>query len=198
MQGPEPADRPEAGRPVRTSGEPAAAAAGDGNVPARRSGEGPRALAGDDAENPRPIGGRAPENPRPIGEAEPPPAGGGDEPSPAGGGDEPSMPDYRGAPLDAERGPGLGCFWLQVVILTILLILTPITVVLAFPPWVSATLLILSLVVLLFVGQTTIFLLRLVAADRRSRRRPRSPSARKTVGMLEADEREERRGDDGA
>ncbi|MEA2622604.1 MAG: hypothetical protein QOH61_1514, partial [Chloroflexota bacterium] len=38
---------------------------------------------------------------------------------------------------------------------------------------------------LLFAGQTVIFLLRLVAADRRTRRVPRSTAARKTVGMLE-------------
>ena len=49
----------------------------------------------------------------------------------------------------------------------------------------SAVLLIVTLLLLLFAGQTVIFLLRLVAADRRSRRVPRSESARKTVGMLE-------------
>ena len=46
-------------------------------------------------------------------------------------------------------------------------------------------LLILTLILLLFTGQTVIFLLRLVAADKRSRRTPRSATARKTVGMLE-------------
>ena len=97
----------------------------------------------------------------------------------------PVMPVYKGEPLDAERGPGLGCFWLQVGILAILLILTPLTVVWAFPPWISAALLIVTLVVVLFAGQTVIFLLRLVAADRRTRRRPLAPGARATVGMLE-------------
>jgi hypothetical protein len=95
------------------------------------------------------------------------------------------MPKYKGEPLDAERGPGLGCFWLQVVVLAVLLVLTPLTVVWAAPSWLSAALLIASLVVLFFVGQTTIFLLRLVAADRRSRRRPLDPGARRTVGQLE-------------
>ena len=95
-------------------------------------------------------------------------------------------PMYKGAPLDAEAGPGLGCFWIQVITLVALLILTPLTVILAFPSWVSAALLILSLAILFFVGQTSIFLLRLVAADRRAARRvPRSAAARKTVGMLE-------------
>ena len=42
-----------------------------------------------------------------------------------------------------------------------------------------------TLVLLLFAGQTVIFLLRLVAADRRTRRTPQAPTARKTVGMIE-------------
>jgi hypothetical protein len=95
---------------------------------------------------------------------------------------DPAMPEYKGAPLDAERGPGLGCFWIQIVLLIALLILTPLSVLWAWPSMVSAALLILSLVLLFFVGQTMIFLLRLVAADRRSRRRPLAPTARKTVG----------------
>ena len=100
---------------------------------------------------------------------------------------DPAMPEYKGAPLDAERGPGLGCFWIQIVLLVALLILTPLSVLWAWPSMVSAALLILSLVLLFFVGQTMIFLLRLVAADRRTRRRPLAPTARKTVGDLEAD-----------
>jgi hypothetical protein len=70
-------------------------------------------------------------------------------------------------------------------VLGVLLVLTPLSVVWLAPSWLSATLLIASLVVLFFVGQTTIFLLRLVAADRRSRRHPLSDSARRTVGQLE-------------
>ncbi len=97
----------------------------------------------------------------------------------------PQMPEYKGAPLDADRGPGLGCFWIQVFLLVALLVLTPLSVVWAWPSMVSAALLILSLVLLFFVGQTMIFLLRLVAADRRSRRRPLAPTARPTVGDLE-------------
>ena len=100
---------------------------------------------------------------------------------------DPAMPDYKGAPLDSERGPGLGCFWTQIVLLVALLVLTPLSVFWAWPSMVSAALLILSLVLLFFTGQTMIFLLRLVAADRRSRRRPLAPTARKTVGDLEED-----------
>jgi hypothetical protein len=103
------------------------------------------------------------------------------EAAPAG-----DLPNYKGAPLDPDRGPGLGCFWIQVVVLVTFLILTPLTVTWAWPSWISALMLVIVLVLLLFVGQTTIFLLRLVAADRRTaRRRPMSPTARKTVGDLE-------------
>lgn len=94
-------------------------------------------------------------------------------------------PIYKGEPLDSERGPGLGCFWIQAITLGVLLIVTPLTVALAWPPLISAALLIVTLILLLFTGQTVIFLLRLVAADKRGRRTPRSASARKTVGMLE-------------
>jgi hypothetical protein len=94
-------------------------------------------------------------------------------------------PLYKGEPLDSERGPGLGCFWIQAIMLGVLLIVTPITVALAWPPVISAVLLIVTLILLLFTGQTVIFLLRLVAADRRGRRTPRATTARKTVGMLE-------------
>jgi hypothetical protein len=104
------------------------------------------------------------------------------------------MPEYKGAPLDAERGPGLGCFWIQVALLVALLVLTPLSVIWAWPSMVSAALLILSLALLFFVGQTMIFLLRLVAADRRSRRRPLAPSARRTVGQLEDSSDEEHTG----
>ena len=94
-------------------------------------------------------------------------------------------PLYKGEPLDSERGPGLGCFWVQSILLGIFLVLTPLTVAFGWPEWISAGLLILTLVLLLFTGQTVIFLLRLVAADRRGRRTPRAATARKTVGMIE-------------
>lgn len=93
---------------------------------------------------------------------------------------------YKGAPLDSEKGPGLGCFWSQVVVLVILLVLTPLSVAWGWPTWLSAALLITVLVLLLFAGQTVIFLLRLVAADRRAagRRRPLGSST-PTVGEIE-------------
>ena len=94
-------------------------------------------------------------------------------------------PEYKGAPLDAERGPGLGCFWIQVALLTFFLIFTPLTVTWGWDPFISGVLLIFTLILLLFTGQTVIFLLRLVAADRRTRRAPLDPAAKKTVGQLE-------------
>jgi len=94
--------------------------------------------------------------------------------------------EYKGAPLDAARGPGLGCFWIQIALLAVLVVLTPLSAAWEWPVAISLGLLIALLVLLLFAGQTIIFLLRLVAADRRSeaRRRPLR-SATKTVGELE-------------
>jgi hypothetical protein len=120
-----------------------------------------------------------------------------DEPQPAPGGDTPpggrptARPgvDYKGAPLDSEKGPGLGCFWLQVVVLVVVMFLAPLSAAWEWPVPITVVLLASTLVLLLFVGQTVIFLLRLVAADRRAvradgRRRPLG-SATKTVGEIE-------------
>lgn len=96
--------------------------------------------------------------------------------------------DYKGAPLDAAKGPGLGCFWIQVIVLLVVVLLTPLSAAWEWPIPVTIVLLALTLVLLLFVGQTVIFLLRLVAADRRAsgRRRPMR-SETKTVGEIEDD-----------
>ena len=81
--------------------------------------------------------------------------------------------DYKGEPLNSERGPGLGCFWIQLGLLVFSIVLTPLSVVWGWPSVISAALLFLTIFLLLFAGQTVIFLLRLVAADRRDgRRRP--------------------------
>jgi hypothetical protein len=97
--------------------------------------------------------------------------------------------DYKGAPLDAARGPGLGCFWLQILLLVVVMFLTPLSAAWEWPVPITVVLLAATLVLLLFVGQTVIFLLRLVAADRRAagaagRRRP-VRSATRTVGEIE-------------
>jgi len=91
---------------------------------------------------------------------------------------------YKGEPLEPERGPGLGCFRFQLIILVAFIILTPLSVAWGWPDWLSAGLLLVVILLLLVAGQTIIFLLRLVAADRRSRRRPLR-SGTKTVGELE-------------
>lgn len=93
---------------------------------------------------------------------------------------------YKGDALEAERGPGLGCFRFQLVVLAAFIVLTPLSVAWSWPPGVSAGLLFAVLLLLLITGQTIIFLLRLVAADRRGRRRPLG-SATPTVGELEDD-----------
>jgi hypothetical protein len=101
----------------------------------------------------------------------------------------PKAVQYKGAPLDAERGPGLGCFRIQLAVLAIAIVLTPLSVAWSWPSEVSAALLFLVILLLFLSGQTIIFLLRLVAAERRAtgRRRPLA-SRTKTVGELE-DER---------
>jgi hypothetical protein len=93
--------------------------------------------------------------------------------------------EYKGEPLDAARGPGLGCFRFQLVLLAVLVVLTPLSVVWVWPTPVSAALLLLTILLLLFAGQTVIFLLRLVAADRREGRRRPLDSSSRTVGELE-------------
>jgi hypothetical protein len=103
--------------------------------------------------------------------------------------------DYKGEPLDSARGPGLGCFRIQLVLLVILVFVTPLSVVWHWPDWASTLLLFATLILLLISGQTIVFLLRLVAADRRAarqeatiRRRPLA-AATKTVGELEDEAR---------
>jgi hypothetical protein len=91
---------------------------------------------------------------------------------------------YKGSALDADRGPGLGCFRFQLIVLVILVIATPLSVTFGAPPEVSTVLLFIVIALLLLTGQTVIFLLRLVAAERRGRRRPLASST-PTVGEIE-------------
>ncbi len=92
---------------------------------------------------------------------------------------------YKGEPLDSERGPGLGCFRFQLIVLAVMIVLTPLSVAWGWSPAVSAGLLIAVIVLLLVTGQTIIFLLRLVAADRRAGRRRPMASRTPTVGEIE-------------
>jgi hypothetical protein len=95
---------------------------------------------------------------------------------------------YKGAPLDSERGPGLGCFRFQLVVLVILIVLTPLSVFWDWPTWLSAAMLFGVILLLFLAGQTIIFLLRLVAADRRAGRRRPLASQSRTVGQIEDDD----------
>jgi len=70
------------------------------------------------------------------------------------------------------------------VVLAIFIILTPLSVAWGWPSGVSAALLFAVIILLLITGQTIIFLSRIVAAERRGRRRPLASSTR-TVGELE-------------
>ncbi len=92
---------------------------------------------------------------------------------------------YHGEPLDPERGPGLGCFWFQIVVLAFFVVLTPLSVAWGWPTWLSAALLFAVIGLLLVAGQTIIFLLRLVAADRREGRRRPLAGQSPTVGEIE-------------
>ncbi len=94
---------------------------------------------------------------------------------------------YRGDDLEPERGPGLGCFRFQLVVLAVFVVLAPLSVAWGWPSALSAGLLFAVIFLLLITGQTIIFLLRLVSADRRGRRRPMA-SDTKTVGELEDEE----------
>jgi hypothetical protein len=92
---------------------------------------------------------------------------------------------YKGAPLDADRGPGLGCFRFLLALLVVCVVLAPLSAWWGAPNWVSAALLIAVIGLLLVTGQTIIFLLRLVAADRRAGRRRPVAGRTPTVGEIE-------------
>jgi hypothetical protein len=92
---------------------------------------------------------------------------------------------YKGEALDADRGPGLGCFRFQLAVLAVFIVLTPLSAAWGWPEWLTTALLIAVIVLLLVAGQTIIFLLRLVAADRRAGRRRPMASRSRTVGELE-------------
>ncbi len=100
----------------------------------------------------------------------------------------PQPVEYKGEPLDAGRGPGLGCFWVQMVLLAALIVLTPLSAMAwDWPVWATGVLFVLMLVLLLVSGQTMIFLLRIVAAGREEGRRRPLASTTPTVGELEDD-----------
>ncbi len=92
-------------------------------------------------------------------------------------------PQYKGAELDPARGPGLGCFYLQLILLAVLVVLTPVSAFAGWSPVLTIGLMVATLALLLVAGQTIIFLLRIVAAER-GQRRPLASRTR-TVGEIE-------------
>jgi hypothetical protein len=73
--------------------------------------------------------------------------------------------------LDPNEGPGFGCFVTQAILFALLLLLIPVGLfVFGWPVWVLAVLLFVDLVLLFFVSMTSVFLLRVFFADRRSGR----------------------------
>jgi hypothetical protein len=98
---------------------------------------------------------------------------------------QPQPVDYKGEPLDAGRGPGLGCFWFQMILLVASIIFTPLTVNLGWPIWITMVSFVITLLLLLLTGQTMIFLLRIVAASRTDGRRRPLASTTPTVGEIE-------------
>lgn len=95
-------------------------------------------------------------------------------------------PQYKGGELEPARGPGLGCFYAQLVLLVVLLVLTPVSAFARWNPLITLVLMVVLIILLLVTGQTMIFLLRIVAAER-GRRRPLAARG-KTVGEIEAEQ----------
>lgn len=94
--------------------------------------------------------------------------------------------EYKGEPLDAARGPGLGCFWFQMLLLLVLVIITPLSATdWGWPIWATSVMFVVMILLLLISGQTMIFLLRLVAAGRGEGRRRPLASSSPTVGEIE-------------
>jgi hypothetical protein len=73
--------------------------------------------------------------------------------------------------LDPNEGPGLGCFTVQAVLFAVILLLIPVGVFsLGWPVWLLAALLVLAIILLFFISMTSVFLLRVFFASRRTGR----------------------------
>lgn len=91
--------------------------------------------------------------------------------------------------LDPNEGPGFGCFVTQAILFALILLLIPVGL-FAFnwPVWLLAALLFVDLVLLFFVSMTSVFLLRVFFADRRSGRGRQTGVARPPVSITTTDE----------
>jgi hypothetical protein len=73
--------------------------------------------------------------------------------------------------LDPNEGPGLGCFTVQAILFAAILLLIPVGVFsLGWPVWLLAALLVVAIFLLFFISMTSVFLLRVFFASRRTGR----------------------------
>jgi hypothetical protein len=73
--------------------------------------------------------------------------------------------------LDPNEGPGLGCFTVQAILFAVILLLIPIGVFsLGWPVWLLTVLLVVAIILLFFSSMTSVFLLRVFFAARRTDR----------------------------
>lgn len=73
--------------------------------------------------------------------------------------------------LDPNEGPGLGCFTVQAILFAAILLLIPVGVFsLGWPVWLLTALLVLAIILLFFISMTSVFLLRVFFASRRTGR----------------------------
>jgi hypothetical protein len=73
--------------------------------------------------------------------------------------------------LDPNEGPGLGCFTVQAILFAVILLLIPVGVFsLGWPVWLLTVLLVVAIILLFFISMTSVFLLRVFFASRRSGR----------------------------
>ena len=73
--------------------------------------------------------------------------------------------------LDPNQGPGLGCFTVQAILFAVILLLIPVGVFsLGWPVWLLTLLLVVAIVLLFFISMTSVFLLRVFFASRRTGR----------------------------
>ena len=73
--------------------------------------------------------------------------------------------------LDPNEGPGLGCFTVQAVLFAVILLLIPVGVFsLGWPVWFLTALLAVAIILLFFISMTSVFLLRVFFASRRTGR----------------------------
>jgi hypothetical protein len=73
--------------------------------------------------------------------------------------------------LDPNEGPGLGCFTVQAVLFAVILLLIPVGVFsLGWPVWLLTALLVVAIILLFFISMTSVFLLRVFFASRRTGR----------------------------